>query len=131
MLKDSSEYLAEHTINCAILLAMFASSRGMSQAEIEDLTMAGLLINISMTSLPRDLLNKSAELNETNWTIMRSHVDIGIQIAQRLSDTPPIVLDVIANHHERVDGGVTPMQKHVPKSVYILKWQRLSTATTQ
>jgi HD-GYP domain-containing protein (c-di-GMP phosphodiesterase class II) len=119
MLKDSSEYLAEHAINCAILLTMFASSRGMSQAEIEDLTMAGLLMDIGMASLPRDLLNTTAELNETDWAIMRSHVDIGIEIAQRLSDTPPIVLDVIANHHERVDGSGYPKAKTLSEiSVY-------------
>lgn len=119
MLKDSSEYLAEHAINCAILLAMFASSRGMSQAEIEDLTMAGLLMDIGMTSLPRDLLNKTAELNETDWAMMRSHVDIGIAIAQRLNDTPPIVLDIIANHHERVDGSGYPKAKTLSEiSVY-------------
>ncbi|GAC27828.1 metal-dependent phosphohydrolase domain [Glaciecola pallidula DSM 14239 = ACAM 615] len=119
MLKDSNEYLAEHAINCAILLTMFASSKGMSKAEIEDLTLAGLLMDIGMASLPQDLVDKSTELNETDWAMLRSHVDIGIEIVERFSDAQPIVLDVIANHHERVDGSGYPKAKTLSEiSVY-------------
>ena len=117
MLKDSNEYLVEHAINCAILLTMFASSKGMSQAEVEDLTIAGLLMDIGMASLPRDLIDKATELNETDWAMMRSHVDIGIgigigiEIVKRIDDAQPIVLDVIANHHERINGSGYPKAK--------------------
>jgi HD-GYP domain-containing protein (c-di-GMP phosphodiesterase class II) len=119
MLKDSNEYLVEHAINCAILLTMFASSKGMSQAEVEDLTIAGLLMDIGMASLPADLLEKTSELNDTDWKIMRSHVDMGLDVAERLDDTPPIVLDVIANHHERINGSGYPKAKTASEiSVY-------------
>jgi HD-GYP domain-containing protein (c-di-GMP phosphodiesterase class II) len=119
MLKDSNEYLVEHAINCAILLTMFANSKGMSQAEVEDLTIAGLLMDIGMASLPADLLEKTSELNDTDWKIMRSHVEMGLDVAERLDDTPPIVLDVIANHHERINGSGYPKAKTASEiSVY-------------
>jgi HD-GYP domain-containing protein (c-di-GMP phosphodiesterase class II) len=119
MLKDSNEYLVEHAINCAILLTMFASSKGMSQAEIEDLTIAGLLMDIGMASLPTDLVEKTSKLNKTDWAMMRSHVDIGLEIVERLDDAQPIVLDVIANHHERINGSGYPKAKTASEiSVY-------------
>lgn len=113
MLKDSNEYLVEHAINCAILLTMFASSKGMSQAEIEALTIAGLLMDIGMASLPNELLEKTSELDSTDWTIMKSHVDIGLEMVERLYDAQPIVLDVIADHHERINGSGYPKAKTV------------------
>nr|WP_297349792.1 HD-GYP domain-containing protein [uncultured Glaciecola sp.] len=119
MFKDSNEYLVEHAINCAILLAMFANSKGMSQAEVEDLTIAGLLMDIGMTSLPTNLIEKTSELDDADWKIMRSHVDIGLEIVERLDDARPIVLDVIANHHERINGSGYPKAKTASEiSVY-------------
>jgi len=111
MLKDSNEYLVEHAINCAILLAMFARAKDMSEAEVEDLTSAGLLMDVGMTALPRDLVAKTSKLSETEWATMKTHVDIGIEIAQSLADPKPIVLDVIANHHERINGSGYPKAK--------------------
>lgn len=111
MLKDSNEYLVEHAINCAILLTVFAKYKEMSQAEVEDLTIAGLLMDIGMASLPNDLLTKPTELNETDWAMVRTHVDIGIELVERLDDVQPIVLDVIQNHHERINGSGYPKGK--------------------
>ena len=111
MLKDSDDYLVEHAINCAILLAVFAKYKGLSQAEVEDLTMAGLLMDIGMATLPRELLGKTNDFSEADWTMIRSHVDIGIELVERLDDVAPIVLDVIANHHERVNGSGYPKAK--------------------
>ena len=41
MLKESNEYLVEHALNCSILLSLFAKYKGFSQADTEDLTLAG------------------------------------------------------------------------------------------
>jgi HD-GYP domain-containing protein (c-di-GMP phosphodiesterase class II) len=111
MLKDSDDYLVEHAINCAILLAVFARYKGLSQAEVEDLTMAGLLMDIGMATLPRELLGKTDDFSEADWIMIRSHVDIGTELVERLDDVAPIVLDVIANHHERVNGSGYPKAK--------------------
>jgi|GEM_PF-109168 len=119
MLKDSNEYLVEHAINCAILLAMFARAKNMSEAEVEDLTNAGLLMDVGMASLPRELVAKTGKLNEAEWAKMKTHVDIGVEIAEGLVDPQPIVLDVIANHHERINGSGYPNAKTASEiSVY-------------
>ncbi len=111
MLKDSNEYLVEHAINCAILLAMFARAKDMSEAEVEDLTIAGLLMDVGMASLPRDLVAKTTKLSEAEWAKMKTHVDIGIKNAENLADPSRILLDVIANHHERINGSGYPKAK--------------------
>ncbi len=111
MLKDTSDYLVEHSLNCAILLSMFATHRGMTQAEIEDLTLSGLLMDLGMALLPDELAARQDEYSQADLTLMRSHVDIGAEIVERYADLPPMVREVILNHHERVDGSGYPKQK--------------------
>lgn len=111
MLKESNEYLIEHALNCAILLSLFAKYKGMSQTEVEDLTLAGLLMDCGMGLLPEDLILKKDSFSEADRVLMQTHVDIGYEIAERFSDMPPAVLDIIANHHERIDGSGYPKNK--------------------
>lgn len=108
MLKESSDYLIEHALNCSILLSVFAKHKQMSQAEIEDLTLAGLLMDCGMAALPKDLLDNTEVYTEADHVLMRSHVDIGCEIAERFSDVTPMVMDVIKSHHERINGSGYP-----------------------
>jgi HD-GYP domain-containing protein (c-di-GMP phosphodiesterase class II) len=111
MLKESNDYLVEHALNCSILMSIFAKHKGFSQAEVEDLTLAGLLMDCGMALLPKELVSSTEKFTEADLVLMRTHVDIGYEIAERFGDIPPIALDVIANHHERINGLGYPKQK--------------------
>lgn len=108
MLKESNDYLIQHALNCSILMTLFAKYKDVSQAQIEDLTLAGLLMDCGMAALPSELMECPETLSEADHSLMRTHVDIGFEIAERFSDLPPIVLDIIANHHEHIDGSGYP-----------------------
>jgi len=72
-----------------------------------------------MAALPRELVAKTAKLNETEWMTMKTHVDIGVEITEGLAAPKSIVLDVIANHHERINGTGYPKAKTASEiSVY-------------
>ncbi|MFC4701927.1 HD-GYP domain-containing protein [Glaciecola siphonariae] len=111
MLKDTNDYLVEHSLNCSILMSLFARHRNFSQADIEDFTMAGLLMDVGMTLLPQDLGSRSDEFSPADIVLMQTHVDIGIEVIERFADVPPMVYDIIKNHHERIDGSGYPKQK--------------------
>lgn len=111
MLKDTSDYLVEHALNNSILLTIFAKHKGLSQADVEDLSLAGLLMDCGMALLPSELIEKNGNISEADQVLLRTHVDIGYEIAERFSDVPPIVLDIIKNHHERINGDGYPKQK--------------------
>jgi HD-GYP domain-containing protein (c-di-GMP phosphodiesterase class II) len=93
------------------LLSLFAKHKGFSQADTEDITMSGLLMDCGMAALPNDLAQRTDSFNEADRALVRTHVDIGFEIAERYSDLPSMVLDVIANHHERLDGSGYPKGK--------------------
>ena len=111
MLIESGDYLAEHSLNCAILMGMFAKHRGYSQATIEDLTLSGLLMDIGMTLLPQDLGKRDDTFSAADFALMKTHGDIGFELIERYADLPPLVGEIVLNHHERIDGSGYPKQK--------------------
>jgi HD-GYP domain-containing protein (c-di-GMP phosphodiesterase class II) len=111
MLKESNDYLVEHSLNCSILLSLFASHRGYSPSEIEDITLSGLIMDIGMSLLPKDLNQNAGEYSSSDMALMRTHVDIGFEVIQRYADLPIIVSEIVLNHHERIDGSGYPKQK--------------------
>lgn len=111
MLKESNDYLIEHSLNCSILMSIFAKHMGFNQAEIEDVTLAGLLMDCGMALLPPELLGRTDNFSSTDITLMQTHVDIGVELAERYSDLPLVVVDIMANHHERINALGYPKHK--------------------
>ncbi len=111
MIKDADQYLLEHCVNCSILMGLFARHMGFDKALIEELSFAGLLMDVGMVTLPKDLLQKQGKLNEHEWEIVRSHVDAAIDLLKPAEQVSEEVLNVVANHHERLDGSGYPMAK--------------------
>jgi HD-GYP domain-containing protein (c-di-GMP phosphodiesterase class II) len=111
MLKESSDYLVEHSLNCSILMSLFAKHKGYSETDIQDLTLAGLLMDSGMALLPPDLITPTDTYTPADILALKTHVDLGVELVKQYSELPPVVLDIIANHHERVDGSGYPKQK--------------------
>ncbi|MGQ8365194.1 HD-GYP domain-containing protein [Glaciecola sp. 1036] len=108
MLKESNEYLVQHSLNCSILLSIFARHKELSPSEVEDLTLGGLLMDVGMALLPPELVGYNADYSGSDLSVMQSHVDIGLEVVERFSDLPPMINEIIQNHHERIDGSGFP-----------------------
>lgn len=111
LLQRSDEYILEHSLNCAILMAMFAKQLGYESHDIEELCLGALLMNVGMANVPTDITHKPTSLTKTEQDIVSTHVDVGLDIAERCGDVSYIVRDIIFNHHERVDGSGYPDAK--------------------
>ncbi|MDT0595912.1 HD-GYP domain-containing protein [Glaciecola petra] len=111
MLQESSNYLIERCVKTSMLLCLFAKQMGFDQEKIENVTMSGLLMDCGMSLLPKEIVGPGAKLNASDDVLLRTHIDIGYEIAERFSDLPEMLLDIISNHHERADGSGYPKQK--------------------
>lgn len=111
LIKNADEYLLEHSLNCSILMAVFAKHLGFDKELIEELSLSGLLMDTGMATIPADILSKTGPLTKQERSIIHTHVDIGIDVLEQASDTSDTVLNVIANHHERLDGSGYPAGK--------------------
>ncbi|GAC15702.1 HD-GYP domain-containing protein [Aliiglaciecola lipolytica] len=108
LLNKSGKYLMEHSLNCSILLTMFAQHRDMGKQAIEDLSLAGLLMDVGMTNMPSELVQSPNKLTPQQKEVITTHVDIGLDLVDRCGQVSACVQDVIFNHHERVDGSGYP-----------------------
>ncbi|MEP4888621.1 MAG: HD domain-containing phosphohydrolase [Aliiglaciecola sp.] len=120
LLNKSGKYLLEHSLNCSILLTMFAKYRDMGQQAIEELSLAGLLMDVGMTNMPKDITQSPGRLTLQQKEIITTHVDIGLDLVDRCGDVTAPVQDIIFNHHERIDGtGYPDAQSEHDVSEYV------------
>ena len=111
LIKKSDEYLLEHSLNCSVLMAMFARHMTLDTEVVEDLSMAALLMDVGMANIPEDILNQPGTLSEQEMEIVTTHVDIGLDIIERCGDVTDLIREVMFNHHERLDGSGYPDAK--------------------
>lgn len=111
LIKNTEEYLLEHSVSCAILMGLFGRHLDFDKPLIEDLSLAVMLMDIGMASVPSDILAKKGDMNEQDWQIIKGHVDISIELLEQCDDVSDVILDIIQNHHERMDGSGYPNGK--------------------
>ena len=83
-----------------------ARSMGFSVAQIEEISLAGLLHDIGTIGLREAVLSKTGELSDDEWSEIRHHPEVGARILST-ADLDS-VSDWVYAHHERVDGSGYP-----------------------
>ena len=102
-IREKDDYLLEHSLNVAILLANFATFMGMSEEEVQDLSYAGFLHDLGKINIPDEILHKPGKLTDAEMVVMRSHVNHGVDYLQKTDVAKPLI-QAISEHHERLDG---------------------------
>jgi putative two-component system response regulator len=101
------EATGEHCDRLSQLAARLGEHVGLDGEAVKTLRRAGYLHDIGKIGVPDAVMLKPGPLNEAEWRIMRSHVEIGVNICAPLRTLRP-VLAVIRHHHERGDGSGYP-----------------------
>lgn len=104
MIRNKDEYLLEHSINVSILLTSFARYLRLSDAEIRDLALGGFLHDIGKIKIDDAILLKPGRLTSQEYEEIKRHVEYGLDAVASMSELSPIARDVIALHHEKLDG---------------------------
>jgi len=103
-IRAKDAYLMEHSMNVAILLANFGRYLGLERSVLKELTLGGLLHDVGKIMTPDEVLNKPGKLTDEELEVMREHVVHSHDILAATAGITPIMLEVAANHHERIDG---------------------------
>lgn len=80
---------------------------GLDGESITALRRGGYLHDLGKIGIPDQVLLKPSRLTSDEWTIMKRHVEIGVEICSPLRSLQP-VLPLIRHHHERSDGSGYP-----------------------
>ena len=107
-LKSEDAYTYEHGLNCSIYMMAFGRHMGLGSDSLQVLGTAGLMQDVGKIRLPHDLIERQGDLDWDEFERIKSHVTHSIDILNESSSTSPLVLDVVNQHHERLDGSGYP-----------------------
>jgi HD-GYP domain-containing protein (c-di-GMP phosphodiesterase class II) len=95
-----------HNRRVAQLCVQIGRQMAMTTAELRVLARAGLLHDIGKLGIPDEILGKHSPLDESEWTLMRSHPEIGLSILGDGRSRRELL--AVLYHHERLDGSGYP-----------------------
>lgn len=107
-LRSLDRYIFEHTVNCAVLMGVFCQSLGVSDEETAQAVAGALMQNLGEATLPPELVTKSGKLTDEEQALMMRHVEEGERVLDAFPKLPTILREIVAQHHERVDGSGYP-----------------------
>jgi HD-GYP domain-containing protein (c-di-GMP phosphodiesterase class II) len=96
-----------HNRRVAEISVQIGRALGMTAPELRALARSGLLHDVGKLGIPDAILHKHGPLTETEWTVMKTHPEIGLRILQRCGHFRRELLAVLY-HHERIDGSGYP-----------------------
>jgi HD-GYP domain-containing protein (c-di-GMP phosphodiesterase class II) len=96
-----------HNLRVARLCVHIGRQMSMSAAELRVLARAGLMHDIGKLGIPDSVLGKHSPLDESEWSLMRTHPEMGLNLLDRAGQSSREVLAVLY-HHERLDGSGYP-----------------------
>jgi len=107
-IKDKHSYNWRHMINCAIFTAVFAKYLGYKEEAVQQLAMGALLHDLGQAKLPQGVISRPSKLTSSEMDIIKRHVAQGLGLVKGEKGITPLILDMIVNHHERLDGSGYP-----------------------
>ncbi len=103
-LKDKDDYTYMHSVAVCGLMVALGRHMGLSDTEVREAGLAGLLHDVGKMQMPLDVLNKPGSLTDAEFSVMRSHPERGWEMLNEGAHVPAAALDVCLHHHEKVDG---------------------------
>ncbi len=109
-LRVHDSYTWKHAIGCSVVAAVFGRHLGFSEQTIMSLAAGGLLMDVGKIRVPRAVLQRTETLETSEITVVRSHVQHGLEILTACGIRDHDIADIVRTHHERHDGSGYPQQ---------------------
>jgi len=107
LMSKRDNYTADHQLRVAQLAVAIAEELGLEENRIVGLKLAAAVHDIGKIGIPAEILTKPDELTDLEYLIIQTHPRSGFEILQNI-DFPWPLADIIAQHHEKIDGSGYP-----------------------
>ncbi len=108
-LKTSDEYTFKHSVDVATIAMIIAKKQGLSQEEIREIGVTGLLHDVGKTKVPLEILNKPGKLTDDEFAVMKQHSVFSYNIVKENKEFSPNVCLGVLQHHEKINGRGYPL----------------------
>ena len=102
------EYTKGHVERVSKLAIILGRKMGLTETEMEALRIGGILHDIGKITIPEYILNKPGSLSHEESEVMKNHPVAGYNICLPLKKNLGYALEVIRQHHEKLDGSGYP-----------------------
>ncbi len=102
-LRAVTQETEEHSQRIRDLALHLGRALGLSQRELDELSLLAEFHDIGKISIPQAILEKPGPLDEEEWSLVKKHPEIGFRIAQSITELSSIA-NYVLFHHERFDG---------------------------
>jgi putative nucleotidyltransferase with HDIG domain len=111
LIKSYDNYLFNHSVNVSILALALAREMGLTEAELTDVGLAGLLHDVGKTMTPKTITLKPGTLNPEEWEVMRRHPLKSEEIVLQMEGLSDHVARMVREHHVNYDlSGYPPLE---------------------
>jgi len=105
-IKNYDEYTYNHSVNVSIFSLAIGRRLGFSKETLTELGMTGLFHDVGKSMVPKEILNKPAALDQTEWVLMKKHPLMGVETVlnlKQLGEVNPRMVIGIFDHHLKYD----------------------------
>lgn len=100
-------YTAGHQQRVTTLACAIATEMGLPEDKIDGLQMGGIIHDLGKIAVPAEILSKPGRITEAEFSIIKSHPQVGNDILKDIEFPWPIA-EMVYQHHERMDGSGYP-----------------------
>lgn len=100
-------YTAGHQQRVAVLSLAIACTIGLDQHTCESIYLGALVHDVGKLVVPAEILCKPSQLSKEEFALLKTHVQSGVDVLRSIK-LPWAVSEIVAQHHERLDGSGYP-----------------------
>ena len=100
-------YTAGHQKRVTKLARSIAAEMRLSTDHMDGIRMAGQIHDLGKISIPAEILSKPRRLNDVEYSLVKTHPEIGYRILKDIAFSRPVAL-MVYQHHERMNGSGYP-----------------------
>lgn len=108
-IKGLDDITYAHAHNVALISYSIGKWLDLKQKDLNDLSLAALLIDIGKIQIPEALLNKKGQLTNDEWVELQKHAVISYDLIKNYSFISNEIKQAVLLHHEKIDGSGYPM----------------------
>ena len=107
-LKEADDYTYMHSVAVCALMIALARQLGLSDEQVREAGVAGLLHDVGKMAIPLAILNKPGRLSAQEFTEVQGHPGAGHRMLLEAGGVSQMALEVCLHHHEKMDGSGYP-----------------------
>ncbi|AVP55346.1 HD family phosphohydrolase [Clostridium tetani] len=111
-IKTHDNYTYLHSLDTCVMTSFLGISLGFKEDELKDLGIGASLHDIGKTQIPLKILNKKGKLNDEEFAEIKNHTLYGGKLLRNNKQISENVIDIVEQHHERIDGKGYPYKLH-------------------